>query len=106
MEFWEFMALAIGATGLIFLIIAVTKRCEECGSLNHAFNSDKSADLTTGEAFVICKKCGSKKHKGTVYSDGTVMWFSGGTGKFDKDGDYQADAGVDGGDGGGGGGGE
>ena len=47
-----------------------------------------------------------KKHKGTVYSDGTVMWFSGGTGKFDKDGDYQADAGVDGGDGGGGGGGE
>ena len=47
MEFWEFMALVIGGTGLIFLIIAVTKRYAECGSLNHAFNSDKSDDLTT-----------------------------------------------------------
>ena len=68
--------------------------------------SEKVADFDSGKAFVVCKRCGARKHQGTVSADGSVMWFGGGTGTFDEDGSYQSDSGGygDGGDGGGGGG--
>lgn len=103
MEFLTFMAAAIAIVSVILLVIAFTNRCDECGSLGHAFSSDKLPDYETGQAFVICKKCGAKTHKGTVSADGTVLWFSGGSGKFHDDGSYHGDSGGDGGDGGGGG---
>lgn len=105
MEFVFFMAIGAGLIALIFLIIGFAGRCTECGNLSHAFSSDKAADLTTGEAYLVCKKCGARMHKGTVAADGSVAWFAGGSGTFHKDGSYEGDSGAFGGDGGDGGGG-
>jgi DNA-directed RNA polymerase subunit RPC12/RpoP len=100
------ICLAIG--GVVALIIALVYRCTACGSLGHGFNSDKQADFDTGGAYIVCRKCGDRQLKGKVESDGSVMWYAGGSGHFDKDGGYTGDAGGafgSGGDGGGGDGG-
>lgn len=106
MGFWIFMGLVVGLTAVILFVVAWINRCAECGNLNHVFSSDKAADFDTGKALVVCKRCGAKKHQGTVSADGSVMWFGGSSGTFHEDGSYQGDAGGygDGGDGGGGGG--
>ena len=106
MGFWIFMGVAIGIAALILSVIGWVNRCKECGNVGHAFSSEKVSDFDSGKAFVVCKRCGARKHQGTVSADGSVMWFGGGTGTFDEDGSYQSDSGGygDGGDGGGGGG--
>ena len=76
-------------------------RCRACGSLAHGFKSDKLANLETGEAFFVCRRCGDKTLKGKVESDGSTVWFGGGTGHFDESGHYTGDAGGVFGDGGG-----
>jgi len=108
------IGLAFG--GIVTLIIALVNRCAACGSLAHGFKSDKQADLDSGGAYIVCRTCGDRQLKGKVDSDGSVIWFDGGSGQFDKNGDYTGDAGGafggdgggdgGGGDGGGGGGGE
>ena len=83
-------------------------RCRACGSLAHGFKSYKLANFETGETFFVCRRSGDRTVKGKVESDGSVAWFSGGAGHFDKSGYYTRDAGgvfSDGGGGDGGGGG-
>ena len=96
------LALGVAVTG----IIAFFGRCKVCGSINHAFSQDHAADLPEGRAYVVCKRCGDRQYRGDVASDGSVVWMSGGSGKFHEDGSYTGDSGtfMDGGDGGGGGG--
>jgi DNA-directed RNA polymerase subunit RPC12/RpoP len=101
------IALALGAT--VMLIIALAYRCSACGSLAHGFKSDKQADFDSADAYIVCRKCGDRQLKGKVEPDGSVIWFSGGSGQFDKDGGYTGDAAGafgDGGAGDGGGGGD
>lgn len=106
---FTFIAIALAITGVVFLIIAVAKRCRACGNLGHAFSSTPSADLASGKAFITCKKCGNKVHRGNLTAnndskDASVIWFDGSSGKFKEDGSYQSDSsGADGGDAGGGG---
>ena len=52
----------------------------------------------------VCRKFGDKQLKGQVAADGSVMWYAGGSGNFDKNGDCPGDAGGAFGDGGGSGG--
>jgi len=91
------ICLALGV--VVAGVIAFFGRCKACGSMNHAFSQDHAADL---------KRCGDRQHKGDVSSDGSVIWMSGGSGKFHEDGSYTGDSGTfmdgGGGDGGGGGG--
>ena len=80
MEFLTFMAAAITIVSVILLVIAFTNRCDECGSLGHAFSSDKLPDYETGQAFVICKNAAPRRTKvllapmarccGSVHDDG------------------------------------
>ena len=84
--------------------IAIAYRCPACGSLTHGFRSDEVGDLDTGHAYFVCRKCGDKQLKGQVAADGSVMWYGGGSGNFDKNGDCTGDAGGALGDGGGDGG--
>ena len=106
MGLWVFLGVAAGVVALILFLVALANKCDQCGSLNHAFSSDKVGDLETAKAFTVCKRCGAKKHQGTVSADGSVIWFSGGTGTFHEDGRYEGDGGgyADGGGDGGGGG--
>ena len=100
--------------GTVMLIVALVYRCSARGSLALGFKSDKKADFDSGDAYSVFRKCGDRQLKGKVESDGSVMWFSGGSGQFDKTGSYTGNAGgawgdggagdVGGGDGGGGGG--
>jgi DNA-directed RNA polymerase subunit RPC12/RpoP len=100
------LALGVAVTGGI----AFFGRCKVCGSINHAFSQDHAADLSEGKAYIVCKRCGDRQYKGDVSADGSVVWMSGGSGKFHEDGSYTGDSGTfmdgGGGDGGGGGGGE
>ena len=100
----------IGLTiALVLGLICFFGRCRACGSWAHAFNSGHAADIPDGKAYIVCKRCGDRQHKGEVSSDGSVVWMSGGSGKFHEDGSYAGDSGTfadGGGDGGGGGGGE
>jgi DNA-directed RNA polymerase subunit RPC12/RpoP len=113
-ELLVILSLTVGLGGTVMLIVALVYRCSACGSLAHGFKSDKQADFDSGDAYIVCRKCGDRQLKGKVESDGSVMWFSGGSGQFDKDGSYTGDAGGawgdggagDGGGGDGGGGGE
>lgn len=104
-DFLVFLAIFSGVMGLVFFGIAIANRCPACGSLTHGFKSDKVGDLDTGHAYFVCRKCGDKQLKGQVAADGSVMWYGGGSGNFDKNGDYTGDAGGAFGDGGGGDGG-
>lgn len=104
-ELLVILLIASGVGGVVMLIVALVYRCIACGSLSHGFKSDKQADLDSGDAYIVCRKCGDRQLKGKVASDGSVMWFSGGSGQFDKDGGYTGDAGGAFGDGGGGDGG-
>ena len=104
-EFLVILAIAFGIVGLIFLVIAIINRCHACGSLGHGFKSDKVWDPETGHAYIVCRTCGDKQLKGQVSADGSVVWFGGGSGNFDENGDYTGDAGGAFGDGGGGDGG-
>ena len=115
-DFLVFLAIFSAVMGMVFFGIAIAYRCPACGSLAHGFKSDKVGDLDTGHAYFVCRKCGDKQLKGQVAADGSVMWYGGGSGNFDENGDYTGDAGGafgdggggegGGGDGGGGGGGE
>lgn len=98
------ICLALGA--VVAGVIAFFGRCKACGSMNHAFSQDHAADLPEGRAYVVCKRCGDRQHKGDVSSDGSVIWMNGDSGQFHEDGSYTGDSGTfsDGGDGGGGGG--
>ena len=104
------LAIGLSVAAGVTIIIALVNRCPACGSLAHGFKSDKQADFESGDAYIVCRTCGDRQLKGKVESDGSVMWASGGSGQFDKDGGYTGDAGGafadGGGDGGGGGGGE
>lgn len=101
---FTFIAIALAVTAVVFLIVAVAKRCRACGSLGHAFSSVPSADLASGKAFITCKKCGNRVHRGNLATnndskDVSVIWFDGSSGKFKEDGSYQSDSsGVDGAD--------
>ena len=66
MGFWIFMGVAIGIAALILSVIAWVNRCKKCGNVGHAFSSEKVADFDSGKAFVVCKRCGARKHQGTV----------------------------------------
>jgi DNA-directed RNA polymerase subunit RPC12/RpoP len=104
-EFLFFLAILFGVLMVVFPIMAYGYRCRGCGSLSHGFKSDKEGDLASGNAYLVCRKCGDKQVKGKVESDGSVVWFSGGSGRFDEQGVYTGDAGGVFGDGGGGDGG-
>jgi len=104
-DFQIFLALLFGALSIVFPILAFSYRCRACGSLSHGFKSDKVADFETGDAYLVCRKCGDRQLKGKVEPDGSVIWFGGGSGTFDKDGGYTGDSGGAFGDGGGGDGG-
>ena len=93
MAFWVFLGAALGVVFVILFVVALANKCDQCGSLNHAFSSDKVGDLETGKAFTVCKRFGAKKHQGTVGGDGSVIWFGGGTGTFHEDGRYEGDGG-------------
>ena len=106
MEVLVFIGLAIA---LVLGLIGFFGRCRACGSWAHAFNPGHAADIPDGKAYIVCKRCGDRLHKGEVSSDGSVVWMSGGSGQFHEDGSYTGDSGTfadGGGDGGGGGGGE
>ena len=108
-DFLVLLAILFGVLPVVFLAMAYGYRCRACGSLSHGFKSDKAGDRDTGNAYLVCRKCGDKQIMGKVESDGSVVWFSGGSGKFDESGGYTGDAGGvfgDGGGGDGGGGGE
>lgn len=100
-----FFVILLATLIIVFSVIAFAYRCRACGSLSHGFKSDKVPDLQTGDAFFVCRKCGDRQVKGKVQPDGSVAWFGGGSGTFDKEGGYVGDAGGAFGDGGGGGGG-
>ena len=104
-EFQFFLALLLATLAIVFSVMAFAYRCRACGSLSHGFKSDKVPDLETGDALFVCRKCGDRQVKGKVEPDGSVIWFGGGSGTFDKDGGYVGDAGGAFGDGGGGDGG-
>ena len=38
------------------------------------------------------KRCGDRQHKGELSSDGSVIWISGGSGQFSRDGSYTGDS--------------
>ena len=106
MEVLVFIGLAIA---LVLGLLGFFGRCRACGSWAHAFNPGHAADIPDGKAYIVCKRCGDRQHKGEVSSDGSVVWMSGGSGQFHEDGSYTGDSGTfadGGGDGGGGGGGE
>ena len=94
------MLSSAGLTGIVLPTKAFYYRCRACGSLAIGFKSYKLANFETGEAFFVCRRCGDRTVKGKVESDGSVAWFSGGAGHFDKSG-HQGDAGGVFGDGGG-----
>ena len=92
---------------MILLVVAFCQRCEACGSLLFGFLANKGFNQTLAEADRVCKICGHQKVTGTVAADGSVLWFAGGGGHVDLEGQYTQVAGaVDGGecDSGGGGG--
>ena len=104
MEVFVFIALAVAT---VLGLIGFLGRCRACGSWGHAFNPGHAADISAGKAFIVCRRCGYRQHKGDVSSDGSGTWMSGGSGQFHKDGSYTGDSGTfadSGGDGGGGGG--
>ena len=106
MEIFLFIAVVLV---LVLSLIGVFGRCRACGSKIHAFSPGHAADIPAGKAYIVCKRCGDRQHKGDVSSDGSVLWMSGGTGSFHEDGSYTGDSGTfadGGGDGGGAGGGE
>ena len=105
MELFLFIASAIG---LVLGLIGFFGRCRACGSWGHAFNPEHAADIPDGKAYIVCKRCGDRQHKGEVSSDGSVVWMSGGSGQFSEDGSYTGDSVTfaDGGGDGGGAGGE
>ena len=105
------IGLALGV--VVFGVVAFFGRCKACKSLSHAFSQEYEADRSSGKAYVVCKRCGDRQLRGEVSSDGSVIWMSGGSGKFHEDGSYTDDSGTfmdagggDGGGDGGGGGGE
>ena len=100
-DLWIFLAILLGLTAVVLPTMAFYYRCRACGSLAHGFKSYKLANLETGEALLVCRRCGDRTAKGKVESDGSVTWFSGGAGHFDKSGHYTGDAGGVFGDGGG-----
>ena len=51
-----------------------------------------AADILDGKAYIVCKRCGDRQHKGEVSSDGSVVWMSGGSGQFHEDGSYMGDS--------------
>jgi hypothetical protein len=105
-RFMEIVLICLALGVVVAGIIAFFGRCKVCGSMDHAFSQDHAADLSEGKAYIVCKRCGDRQYKGDVSSDGSVIWMSGGSGKFHEDGSYTGDSGTfaDGGDGGGGGG--
>ena len=105
MEVFVFMGLAVA---LVLGLIGFFGRCRACGSWGHAFNPGHAADISDGKAYIVCKRCGDRQHKGEVSSYGSVVWMSGGSGQFSEDGSYTGDSGTfaDGGGDGGGAGGE
>ena len=104
----ELIAFIIVSVVFTLVLIGFLGRCEACGSLSHAYSPGHLAERETGKAYLVCKRCGHKVHKGQVSQDGSVMWANGGAGTFKEDGSYSGDCGsfVDGGGDGGGGGGE
>ena len=109
MELLIILVLALLLIAGVSTIIGFFGRCRACGNWAHAFNPGHAADIPNGKAYIVCKRCGDRQHKGEVSSDGSVVWMSGGSGQFHEDGSYTGDAGTfadGGGDGGGGGGGE
>ena len=89
-------------------LLAYSERCSSCGSLMYPFYNNKKANLTTGEAYHACKRCGAREVKGTVDSFGYAIWDDGNTGDFSEDGEHYrkryhvGDGGGSAGDGGGG----
>ena len=83
MEVLVFIGLAIA---LVLGLIGFFGRCRACCSWAHAFNPGHAADIPDGKAYIVCKRCGDRLHKGEVSSDGSVVWMSGGSGQFHEDG--------------------
>ena len=90
MEVFVFIGLAVA---LVLGLIGFFGRCRACGSWGHAFNPGHAADIPDGKAYIVCKRCGDRQHKGEVSSDGSVVWMSGGSGQFHEDGSYTGDSG-------------
>ena len=88
MEVLVFIGLAVA---LVLGLIGLFGRCHACGSWGHAFNPRHAADVSYGKAYIVCKHCVDRQHKGEVSSDGSVVWMSGGSGQFHKDGSYMGD---------------
>ena len=74
MEVLVFIGLTIA---LVLGLIGFFGRCRACGSWAHAFNPGHAADIPDGKAYIVCKRCGDRQHKGEVSSDGSVVWMSG-----------------------------
>lgn len=101
MEASVFMGLAVA---LVLGLIGFFGRCRACGSWGHAVNPGHAADISAGKAFIVCKRCVCRQHKGDVSADDSVVWISGGSGQFHGDCSHTGDSGTfadGGGDGGG-----
>ena len=98
-----FMALILVGGGFF---IANAGKCTECGNLLHSFSYIKEVDVQRGEAHYVCKKCGYRHVTGHVRDDGHVVWFGGGSGQIDSDGNYYDHSHASGGHGGDSGGGD
>ena len=61
-------------------------KCEVCGYL---FNGGKKERVVKdGKALENCKKCGHGTIAGEIETNGTVIWWSGGHGVIDDEGNY------------------
>lgn len=106
-DFLPFLGICIALLVIILLVVAFSQRCDRCGSLSFGFSANKGFNKALAEAYRVCKVCGHQKVSGTVAADGAVLWFAGGRGHVDSEGQYTHVAGaVDGGGGDSGGGGE